>query len=87
MGKVSKREGKGRCGGHFGRRQKEVRVKEKWTKCQNREEKKQKSMTMMNLGTKTLVSKGHFPVGLEMTYVCVPTAPAHQAQDPATLFQ
>ena len=23
---------------------------------------------MMNLGTKTLVSKGHFPVGLEMTY-------------------
>ena len=30
--------------------------------------KRKKSMTMMNLGTKTLVSKGHFPVGLEMTY-------------------
>ena len=33
---------------------------------------------MMNPGPKTPVSKGHFPVGLEMTYDGVPTAPAHR---------
>ena len=32
--------------------------------------------------TKTVVEKGHFPVGLELINVSrLPTAPTHQAQD------